>query len=239
MSFKPDAADAVPSLKDVLLNENDEVWKELRGEHIADVLTVLSDRIRSVVATNSGAGLQKDSGKSMSLTEMADAVKHLPEYQETMAKLSQHMTIAHMCTDQFNKGNLLEIAELEQTMATGKDEEGKALKVKQLVDDLIDALAGINKREMAVRLIMIYIISQEGIKEEDRKRLFDAAGLTPEEQDVILSLEKIGVTLQAAPAKKSTMGKVISMFRSQKVRRVEYWGGGKGFTLLLPFPFLF
>merc|ERR1719178_140554 len=106
---------------------------------------------------------------------MAAALKHLPEYKETMAKLSQHMHISHMCMDQFNKTSMMEVAELEQTMATGTDSDGKALKTSALVDELIDALAMISGSEMKLRLIMIYIISQQGIKEEDRKRLFDAA----------------------------------------------------------------
>ena len=56
---------------------------------------------------------------------------------------------------------------------------------------LIDHLAGISTRKQAIRLIMIYIISQHGITVEVRKRLFDAAGLTGEEQEIILNLEKV------------------------------------------------
>jgi len=215
---KPDDKDVGgEGLKDVLLNDNDELWKELRGGHIADVITTLSARIRNFVSTNSGAALAKDAGADMSLSEMSAALKNLPEYKETMAKLSQHMHLSHMCMDEFNRKNLMEISELEQTMSTGTDAEGKSLKVKELVDDLIDAVAGIGTREMAVRLIMIYIISQQGIKPEDRKRLFDAAGLTEDEQVTILGLEKIGVTLQSAPPKKSVFSTSSMFKRSEKL----------------------
>ena len=150
----------------------------------------------------------------MSLSEMASALKQLPEYKETMAKLSQHMYIAHQCMAVFTKQGLVEESNLEQTMGTGTNSDGKAPKAKALVDDLIDHLAGISSRKQAVRLIMIYIISQQGVTEEVRKRLFDAAGLTPIEQGVILNLDKMGVTLQQAKAPSRSFA---SMFRSQRV----------------------
>lgn len=42
---------------------------------------------------------------------------------------------------------------------------------------------------------MIYIISQEGIKEADRKRLMELAKISHEEQTCIDSLRFLGVTL--------------------------------------------
>ncbi len=215
ISYTPDESNSGKrEAKDVLLNDNDPIWVELRPNHIADVITTLSDRIRSFVATNSGAALASSSGSDMTLSEMASALKQLPEYRETMGKLSQHMHVAHMCMDAFNGMNLLEVSDLEQSMATGTDSEGKALKVKDLVDNLIDCIAGIGNQDLKVRLIMIYIISQQGIKEEDRKRLFDAAGLTSEEKDMILALNHLGVTLQSAPPKSKSFS---SMFRSRKL----------------------
>ena len=155
---------------------------KLRYTHIADVITTLSTRIRDFVGSNSGAALASNAGADMSLSEMAAALKQLPEYKETMSKLSQHMYLAHQCMDVFGKQCLLDLSELEQTMGTGTDAEGKAPKAKVLIDDLIDQLAGIGTRKQAIRLIMIYIISQHGITVDIRKRLFDAAGLTGEEQ---------------------------------------------------------
>ena len=49
-----------------------------------------------------------------------------------MAKLSQHMHIAHECMSEFNKQGLLDLSGLEQTMATGVDESGKAPKTKKV-----------------------------------------------------------------------------------------------------------
>ncbi|GMH84407.1 hypothetical protein TrVE_jg5150 [Triparma verrucosa] len=201
--------------KDVLLNESDPLWLELRHSHIADVITSLSNRIREFVSSNGGAALAQNSGSDMSLSEMSAALKELPEYRETLSKLSQHMHLAHRCMDVFGSLNLSEISELEQTLSTGCDSEGKVPKSKVLVDNLIDVLAGNNDRNNSVRLIMIYIISQQGITEDDRKRLFSAAGLDEDEKSIILNLEKLGVTLQQTSVKTKSF---TSMFRSKRVK---------------------
>jgi len=96
---------------DALLNDNDEVWVELRGKHIADVIQTLSTKIRDIVDSSTGSALSgsaKGSGKALSINQMAKALKALPEYREIMSKLSQHMQIAHQCMDAFNKQGLLE-----------------------------------------------------------------------------------------------------------------------------------
>eukprot|EP00518_Triparma_eleuthera_P021788 CAMPEP_0197551712 /NCGR_PEP_ID=MMETSP1320-20131121/5269_1 /TAXON_ID=91990 /ORGANISM="Bolidomonas sp., Strain RCC2347" /LENGTH=109 /DNA_ID=CAMNT_0043112243 /DNA_START=23 /DNA_END=348 /DNA_ORIENTATION=- len=62
---------------------------------------------------------------------------------------------------------------------------------------------------------MIYVISQQGIKEDDRHRLISAAGLSDEEQSTILNLEKLGVTLQQAKAPSKSFS---SMFRSARLQ---------------------
>jgi len=201
--------------RDVLLNDNDALWKDIKGQHIADVIDNLSNTIRDLMSNNAGASaLTENSGASLSLSEMTSALKQYPEFRETMAKVGQHMYIAHECMSEFNKQGLLELCELEQTMATGVDAEGKAPKAKKLMDDLIDVMVGLSK-DQAVRLIMIYIISQQGIKEEDRKNLFSAAGLSEEEKNAILNLEKIGVTLAQAKAPSRSF---TSLFRSAKLK---------------------
>ena len=101
-------------------------------------------------------------------------------------------------------------------MATGLDSDKKAPKSQKLMDDLVDTMVSLNNSKKAVRVIMIYIISQQGIKEEDRGKLFSAAGLSEEEKSTILSLDKIGVTLQQAKAPSRSF---TSMFRSQKLTK--------------------
>ena len=183
--------------KDALLNENDEVWVELRGDHIADVIQKLSGRIRDIVNSNTAQVLKKkgNSAKALSLSQMANAMKKLPEYREVMSKLSQHMHIAHQCMDLFNKAGLMGLSELEQTLATGKDENGRTPKVSELVDLVEKELMSADDALTRLRLLGIFIVSQRGIRSRDKDRLLRAARLNPKAARTLQNLQKMGCPL--------------------------------------------
>ena len=202
--------------KQVLLNENDELWVELRHFHIAKVIEVIKERMADIIQNNAGAALHKGSGSDMSITKMAAAVKELPEYRETMTKLSQHVNIAQQCMDAFQKLGLMDISQLEQTMSTGVDEEGKECKGPELVQMLGEALSDSRMpKVMKIRLLAIFIISQRNTSAEDRGNLTRAAGLTGAEQQILLNFEKIGSTLQTAATDKKKGNSLMSMFRGK------------------------
>ena len=119
ITYQADADDG-PKKKDVLLDEKDAVWVELRGKHIASVIETLSDRIREIMNSSTGSTLGKKNQGNMSLSQMATAMKALPEYQEVMSKLSQHMHLAHECMGAFRAQNLLEISDLEHSQGSGR-----------------------------------------------------------------------------------------------------------------------
>ena len=88
------------------------------------------------------------------------------------------------------------IATLEQCMATGEDAGGKAFKtalpeLKQLLDRQDLPLSPEDK----LRLLMIYVITQDGIRQEERRELNRLAGISPEDQVAILNLFYLQVTL--------------------------------------------
>mmetsp|Transcript_37856 Transcript_37856/g.55757 ORF Transcript_37856/g.55757 Transcript_37856/m.55757 type:complete len:655 (+) Transcript_37856:107-2071(+) len=199
--------------KEVLLNENDELWVELKGKHIADVIHTLSERIREIVSTSNTAALQKkDTGKNLSMSQMASALKQLPEYREIMAKLSQHMHISHQCMAGFNKQSLLDLTELEQTLATGQTEDGKTAKIPDLVQEVEEALANMSP-DQALRLLAIFVTSQNGIRPQEKDRLL--ANLPPAQMQTLENLEVMGVPIEQAaiPPKK----KLGLLFGGQKL----------------------
>lgn len=192
------AVESVP--KDVLLNDNDALWVELRGRHIADVIQTLSGRIREVVDSNTGAKLAQGSGANMSLTQMAQALKALPEYQEVMSKLSQHMHISHQCMSEFNKQQLLDLAELEQTLATGVTDEGRTVRLNEMVDQVEAALLSLMPK-LAYRLIAVFMVSQAGnVSDIIRRRLYKAANLSPDQERGLENFEKLGVSMVERPS---------------------------------------
>ena len=177
--------DSNKQVKDILLNEHDHVWVELRGKHIAVVISTLSDRCREMVNSDTSGFTNKDKGKTMSLSQMASALKALPEYREVMAKLSQHMQIAHQCMDKFTNGGLLELSELEQTLATGVTEDGNKPGLNDLVKQVIEELKKTKSVTARLRLLLILIISQRGVRAEDKDALWEAASVAEEEQKLL------------------------------------------------------
>lgn len=184
--------------KEALLSENDTLWVELRYFHIAKVIQIIKDRMQDIIQTNAGL-LQKGGSNAVSITAMAAAVKELPEYRQTMSKLSQHVAIAQQCMDAFSKFGLMEQSHLEQTMSTGVDEEGKEIKGSKLIDLLKLALASSSlDNKQKIRLLSIFVVSQRGATPEEKRQLMQASKLTGDDQQILLNLEKLCLPMQTA-----------------------------------------
>lgn len=171
--------------KDILLNENDKVWVELRGKHIAEAINILSDRCREMVNSDTSGFTNKDKGQTMSLSQMANALKALPEYREVMSKLSEHMQIAHKCMDKFNNAGLLEVSEVEQTLATGQTEEGLKPKLEDVMAQVVKQLKTMKDARSRFRLLLITIVSQRGIKPEFKNSLWAAAQVSKDQEKLL------------------------------------------------------
>lgn len=189
--------------KQVLLNENDAVWMEFRHQHIAKVLEQLSEKFKEFMETQ---GAQLAAGKVSDLSKMAAGARELGQYQEMVGKLGQHMNIAQDCMKEVEARQLLEVAQLEQTMATGVNNDGKKTKLAGLTLELEKFLqnADINPEDK-VRLLAIFIISQEGIQEIDRRMLMSVGKIPPKDQEAILNLRHLGVVLQRPSGSSKSM----------------------------------
>jgi len=213
-SEKPDDPSTTEA-KDVLLNEKDNLWVELRGLHIAQVIETLSSRIREITNSSTGSTLGgPNKSKNMSLSQMASALKALPEYREVMGKLSQHMHLAHECMDKFKRNLLMDTSELEQTLATGKDEDGRSPKLSDLIDTAEDLIMKMNKPKDRLRLILIITISQGGLRQQDRRRLMNAAELTRTDMQTLNSLEILGLSIFSAGSEKKGL---VSMLQGARI----------------------
>jgi len=198
------AADGVD--KEVIMGENDPLWITLRHMHIADCINWVLENFNDFLSKNKASKMAKDSQVS-SLKEMRDAIKDMPQYQELLNKYSLHIHMAGECMNSFKQRGLEAIAGVEQDMATGEDAAGHA--PKNLVSALTPLLTNpaIDKTDKT-RLLMMYIVSQEGIKDEDRRRLFDLAGIAANEQLCFLNLANLNVAIsRASKAKKKAKKK--------------------------------
>jgi syntaxin-binding protein 1 len=209
ITFQSETNDSTKTeAKDVLLDERDPLWVELRGKHIAQVIETLSTRIREIMSSSTGSSLggkKSGQGGNMSLSQMASALKALPEYREVMSKLSQHMHISHECMDVFKNEGLLDLSDLEQTLATGKDDDGRSPKMADMIDRVEEAMMRMKDPKKRLRLILITTISQGGLRTQDRRRLMNAAELSRTDAQTLNSLEVMGLAVFASPEERNKM----------------------------------
>ncbi len=108
------------------------------------------------------------------------------------------MTLAEASFDAFDEKKLRSISHLEQDMATGIDEDGKKTTKKELQSRLVDMVRDKNIGYFEkLRLLIIYIISQDGIDAATRKQLFSVANFKEEDEEAVQNLVNLGVTLQS------------------------------------------
>ena len=101
------------------------------------------------------------------------------------------------------------VAMLEQAMATGEDSGLRPYKAALAELRALLGRADLpTSPEDRIRLLMQFVISQDGIKQEQRRELMDLAAISPEDQVGILNLFYLGVTLLqgTASAKKKKGG---------------------------------
>ena len=130
----------------------------------------------------------------------ADALRELPEYKEVLSKLSQHFQITHDCLTKFTNEGLIEVSELEQTIATGQDSNGKTVKLKEIEALLREALPTLSS-DLAMRLLGIFLCSQNGMDPEKRDEFFRIASLSAEQKTILLNLQHLGVTVDNVDVK--------------------------------------
>lgn len=183
--------------KDVLLNEKDELWMKFRHMHIAEVLGGLTEYLENIKARNPQAVKLASGDDGTTIQDMGKFVKAMPEYQAQLDVYSQHLQIAQACMShiQANGQSLLNlITNIEQTLATGFDENGKTVRLPLIMESLVDEMTT-DDVQLKLRLVLILIASQrEKMNAADLERVCTAAGFTDEQRQVISNLQSLDAT---------------------------------------------
>ena len=110
------------------------------------------------------------------------------------------MSLAQECMTRFQQKKLKDLGELEQDMATGLGNDGKAVNQKLVLQSLntmcVSPVVGALER---LRLVMIYLCSMGNMDPAVRRDLL--AGISPSLQRSIGHLEKLGVDVNASTQK--------------------------------------
>ena len=131
--------------KEVILDENDDLWVEMRHQHIADVMQNVPKKLKKFIAEKK---ITSDGNKS-SLRDLNQMLKKMPQYKKELAQFISHLHLAENCWKNYN-GSVETLCKVEQDLAMGKDSVGENIKdldhVKNIGSILIDANVTINDK---------------------------------------------------------------------------------------------
>ncbi|KAH6856562.1 Sec1-like protein [Chaetomium sp. MPI-CAGE-AT-0009] len=141
--------------KDMELVDKDTVWVNNRHRHMKDTIDKLMSDFQKFLDQNPHFA-KEDTGKT-TVNDLRDMMAGLPQFQEMKQAYSLHLTMAQEAMDIFKKYKLADIASVEQTLATGLDEDYK--KPKNVLDEVVRLL---DNPDVApadrLRLIALYVL---------------------------------------------------------------------------------
>ncbi|KAJ3184458.1 Syntaxin-binding protein 1 [Gaertneriomyces sp. JEL0708] len=190
-----------PDDEPVSLDSNDMIWDQARHWHIAEVMEYLADAVNKFTTENKAAAfaMNKDGEASSfkQLERLKETMAHLPQYQQMKAKYSIHTTMCQEIMQLYKNRRLERISQVEQDLAVGETSEGRTSRLSTM--DIRSILDDPNiDHEDKLRLLMLYIISRNGISDSDRQKLMEQAKLSLEESQAVHNLSMLGVRLSAS-----------------------------------------
>lgn len=183
--------------KEVLLEEHDPVWVELRHLHIAAVNKKLDEKMTNLKEKNKAAQIRLGSREGQELTtrDMQKMVQALPQFRDQIEKLSLHIDIATKLNAKIAELGLRDLGTLEQELVFGDASSKELINVLTTNQNLT--------KENKLRLLMIYAASHpEKLDAAKRLQWMKLARLTEEDMNPVVNMEYMGVSV----SKKQTGG---------------------------------
>ncbi|XP_074317771.1 SNARE-interacting protein KEULE isoform X2 [Silene latifolia] len=206
----PSKTGGPPEKKEVLLEEHDPVWVELRHLHIADASERLHEKMTNFISKNKAAQIHNSSRESgeLSTRELQRMVQALPQYSEQIEKLSLHVEIAGKINGIIREQRLKEIGQLEQELVFGDAGTKELDNFLRMHEDV--------SRENKLRLLMVYAAVYPEKFESKGSTLMKLANLSPDDMNAVNNMSFLGTPPEP---KKSSMA--ILKFDNKKKHAVR------------------
>nr|GMD34649.1 SNARE-interacting protein KEULE-like [Ipomoea batatas]GMD78581.1 SNARE-interacting protein KEULE-like [Ipomoea batatas] len=179
----PSKMGGLPEKKDVLLEDHDPIWLELRHAHIADASERLHEKMTNFVTKNKAAQIHHGSrdGGELSTRDLQKMVQALPQYSEQIEKLSLHVDIAGKLNKIIREFGLRELGQLEQNLVFGDAGTKDVINFLRMNPDVT--------RENKLRLLMIYAaVHPEKFEDDKLAKLMELARLPQDDMNAVYNM---------------------------------------------------
>ncbi|XP_008798533.1 SNARE-interacting protein KEULE [Phoenix dactylifera] len=173
--------------KEVLLEDHDPIWLELRHAHIADASERLHEKMTNFIMKNKAAQIHQSSRDrgELSTRDLQKVVQALPNYGEQMDKLSLHVEIAGKINNMVKELGLRDIGQLEQDLVFGDAGTKELINFLRTKQDVTP--------ENKLRLLMIYAaIHPEKFEGDKGSKLMQLARLSSDDMNAVNNMRYLG-----------------------------------------------
>lgn len=178
--------------KEMEIGEKDKIWVENRHRHMKDTIEKIMSDFQKFIDENPHFTKESD---ATNLNTIKDMLAGLPQFQEMKGAYSLHLSMAQECMNIFQRCKLPDIASVEQSLATGLDEDYR--KPKNMADQLVRILDedSVNPPDR-LRLIALYLLYKNGLLPSDLQLLLAHAQLPREDTQVLKNLDLLGARVE-------------------------------------------